>query len=132
MENQHFLHVFRIHTYADLDIIFHQNKENENTNLFSKLTQMLPKKAKMTFSWFAVGGTLIRTRAFRSHGRFLVAKKFYKVLVHLKKISDALKLRKIHFLSLGNSLKRQINFEKLIYEETEGVFSPPLQHQNFF
>ena len=22
MENQHFLHVFRIHTYADLDIIF--------------------------------------------------------------------------------------------------------------
>ena len=30
MENQHFLHVFRIHTYVDLDNIFHRNGKNEN------------------------------------------------------------------------------------------------------
>ena len=37
MENQHFLHVFRIHTYADLDIIFHQNQENENILHFMEI-----------------------------------------------------------------------------------------------
>ena len=37
MENQHFLHVFRIHAYADLDIIFHQNKENENILHFMEI-----------------------------------------------------------------------------------------------
>ena len=37
MENQHFLYVFRIHTYADLDIIFHQNKENENILHFMEI-----------------------------------------------------------------------------------------------
>ena len=36
-ENQHFLHVFRIHTYADLDIIFHQNQENENILHFMEI-----------------------------------------------------------------------------------------------
>ena len=36
-ENQHFLYVFRIHTYADLDIIFHQNQENENILHFMEI-----------------------------------------------------------------------------------------------
>ena len=71
-----------------------------HTNLFSKLTQMLPKKAKMTFSWFAVGGTLIRTRAFCSSGHFLVAQNFTIPWCISKEFSDALKLRKIHLLFL--------------------------------
>ena len=54
------------------------------THLLSKLTQMLPKNAKMTCSWLAVGGTLIRSLAFCSHCRFLVAR-IYNALVHLKK-----------------------------------------------
>ena len=72
------------------------------TNLFSKLTQMLPKKAKMTYLWFAISGTLIRTRPFCSPGHFHVAKSFTRLWCISKNISDAPKLSKIHFLSLGN------------------------------
>ena len=74
----------------------------EGTNLFSKLPQMLPKKAKMAFWRLGAGGTLIRTRAFCSSGHFLVAQKF----------SDALKLRKIHLLCLDNKLKVQNTVQK--------------------
>jgi len=61
---------------------------------------MLPKKAKMTFSWFAVDGILIRTHAFCSSGHFLVAENFTMPWCISEKFSDALKLRKIHLLSL--------------------------------
>ena len=37
MENQHFLHVFGNHTYADLDISFHKNEENENILHFMEI-----------------------------------------------------------------------------------------------
>ena len=78
-----------------------ENTVISNTNLFSKLTQMLPKKAKMTFWWLDVGGTLIRTRSFCSPGHCLVAKNFTRPLYISKKTSDALKLRKSHFYLLA-------------------------------
>ena len=37
MENQDVLHVFGNHTYADLDIIFHKNQENENILHFMEI-----------------------------------------------------------------------------------------------
>ena len=46
----------------------------QHTNLFSKLPQMLPKKAKMEFWRLSVGGTLIRTRACCSPGLSLLEK----------------------------------------------------------
>ena len=61
----------RVHVYDHNTIIAHPPIDIGDTNLFSKLTQMLPKKAKMTFLWFAISGTLIRTRAFCSPGHFI-------------------------------------------------------------
>ena len=66
----------------------------------------------MTFSWFAAGGTLIRTRAFCSSGHFLVAKNFTMPWCIPKEFSDALKLRKIHLLCLDNKLKVQNTVQK--------------------
>ena len=57
----------------------------ESIELFSKLTQMLPKKAKMKFWLLGVGGTLIHTRSFCSPGLFLVAKTFTRPLYNSKK-----------------------------------------------
>ena len=68
------------------DCFFWMFVSNKCTNLFRKLTQMLPKKAKMTFWWLDVGGTLIRTRSFCSPGLCLATKTFTRPLYISKKI----------------------------------------------
>ena len=45
----------------DIYLIGHLFDRSRYQNVLSKLTQMLLKKAKVTFVWFAVGGTIIRT-----------------------------------------------------------------------
>ena len=50
--------------------------EFDDTDLFSKLQQMLAKKAKMALWRLCIGGTLILTRAFCISGLSLVVKTF--------------------------------------------------------
>ena len=101
--------------------------------MFSKLTQMLRKKAKMTFWWLNAGINSIRKRSLCSTGDFWVAKKFTVTLYISKKFSDYLNLRKMHLLCFGNLSKRRINCEKLIMRKDKSAFSlKSRQSESFF
>ena len=99
--------------------------ENKTTELFSKLTQMLPKNTKMTFCWLSVCVTLIRTCVFYSRV-FFDWKRIYMVLVHLKTFFWCSKLKKIHVLSIV-----VVKFSNFLTNcpETKSGFSSTLEHQ---
>ena len=96
------------------------------TNLFSKLPQMLPKKAKMAFWRLSVGGTLIRTREFCSPGLSLVAKPFSRPWCISKNIFWRSKFEKNWVLVLPIGFKDKIKIEKLSIPRHEKLHLPQL------